>query len=52
MHIQIKYQGVLQMYNGLDIKQTQYYIKIHCGTYICKALGNNSHLIVNAKARN
>jgi hypothetical protein len=49
MHILIKYQGILQMYNGLDIEQTRYYIKLHCGTYIRKALGNHSHLVANAR---
>ncbi len=51
MRIPIKYQGILQMYNGLDIEQTRYYIKIHCGTYLRKALGNNSHLVTNSKLR-
>ena len=51
MRIRIKYQGQLQMFNGMDIVQTRYYIKIHCGTYLRKALGNHSHLVADAKSK-
>lgn len=51
MRIRIKYQGQLQMFNGMDIVQTRYYIKIHCGTYLRKTLGNHSHLVADAKSK-
>ena len=34
LRIRIKYLGILQMFNGMDILQTKHYIKIHCATYI------------------
>jgi len=51
MRIRIKYQGQLTMFNGMDIVQTRHYIKIHCGTYLRKALGNHSYLVANAKSK-
>jgi len=38
LRIRIKYLGVLTMFNGMDITQTQYYIKIHCTTYLNKII--------------
>jgi hypothetical protein len=32
----IKRQGLLDMFNGVDVVQTRYYIKIDCHTYIDK----------------
>ena len=32
----IKRQGLLHMYNGIDVTQTRHYIKIDCYTYISK----------------
>jgi hypothetical protein len=49
--IHIKYQGHLQMLNGMDIVQTRDYIKIHCGTYLRKALGNHRDLIADTKSK-
>ena len=34
LNIPIKRQGLLDMYNGIDITQTKHYIKISCHTYI------------------
>jgi deoxyuridine 5'-triphosphate nucleotidohydrolase len=51
MRIRIKYQGQLTMFNGMDIVQTRHYIKLHCGTYLRKALGNHSYLVANAKSK-
>ena len=35
-NIPVKQQGLLDMYNGIDILQTRDYIKISCHTYINK----------------
>ena len=51
LRIRIKYQGQLTMFNGMDIVQTHDYIKLHCGTYIKKALGNHSNLVTDAKTK-
>ena len=51
MRIRIKYQGQLTMFNGMDIVQTRHYIKLHCGTYLRKALGNHGYLVANAKSK-
>jgi hypothetical protein len=32
----IKQQGLLDMFNGIDVTQTKHYIKIDCHTYINK----------------
>ncbi len=32
----VKRQGLLDMYNGIDVTQTRHYIKIDCHTYISK----------------
>ena len=34
--IPMKHQGFLDMYNGIDVIQTQHYIKILCSSYITK----------------
>ena len=36
LKIPLKRQGYLDMYNGIDILQTRYYIKINLTTYIDK----------------
>ncbi len=36
LKIPIKQQGYLDMYNGVDVTQTRYYIKINVKTYINK----------------
>ena len=36
LSIPMKRQGLLDMYNGIDVVQTQHYIKILCSTYINK----------------
>ncbi len=36
MRIPIKLQGIITRYNGVDIKQTQHYMKISCEKYIRK----------------
>jgi hypothetical protein len=36
LKIPIKRQGYLDMYNGVDVHQTRYYIKINLKTYINK----------------
>jgi hypothetical protein len=51
MRIGIKYQGQLTMFNGMDIVQTRHYIKLHCGTYLRKALGNHSYLVADARSK-
>jgi hypothetical protein len=43
--IQIKNQGIITMFNGMDIIQSQYFIKIHCGTYLYKTLKNQGWLL-------
>jgi hypothetical protein len=47
----IKYQGKLEIFNGMDILQAKHYIKMHCGTYLWKALGNHTYLLENAKSK-
>jgi hypothetical protein len=34
LRIRIKYLGILTMFNGMDVSQSQYYLKIHCTTYL------------------
>ena len=41
LSIEIKYLGLLQRFNGVDIDQTSEYIKIHCTTYIDKILSEH-----------
>jgi hypothetical protein len=36
LKIPIKHQGYLDMYNGIDVHQTRYYIKINLATYLSK----------------
>ena len=36
LSIPMKRQGLLDMYNGIDVCQTRYYVKISCETYIGK----------------
>ena len=36
LSIPMKRQGLLDMYNGIDVVQTQHYIKLSCTTYINK----------------
>jgi hypothetical protein len=38
LKIPIKRQGYLDMYNGVDVHQTCYYIKINLATYVTKSL--------------
>jgi hypothetical protein len=38
LRIRIKYLGVLKMFNGMDITQTKYYIKLHCTSYITRII--------------
>jgi hypothetical protein len=38
MKVKIKHQGQLKLFNGMDIEQTKYYIKISCKTYFMKIL--------------
>jgi hypothetical protein len=37
------WQGFLDMYNGVDVLQTQHYIKISCTSYITRYARNTSH---------
>jgi hypothetical protein len=37
----VKRQGLLDMYNGIDVLQTQHYVKIDCHTYISKFCTKN-----------
>jgi hypothetical protein len=34
--IRIKYLGILTMFNGMDVSQSQYYLKIHCTTHLTR----------------
>jgi dUTP pyrophosphatase len=36
VRISIKHLGLLTLFNGMDILQTKYYIKLHCATYLAK----------------
>jgi hypothetical protein len=45
LRIEIKNQGILTMFNGMDIVQSRYFIKIHCGIYITKALKNHGWIL-------
>jgi deoxyuridine 5'-triphosphate nucleotidohydrolase len=38
LRIRIKYLGVLKLFNGMDITQTKYYLKLHCTTYLTKII--------------
>jgi hypothetical protein len=42
LSIPLKRQGLVTLYNGLDILQTQNYIKVSCKTYINRV--SNIHL--------
>ena len=42
MKIEIKDLGILKRYNGVDIDQTQDYIKLHANTYLDKILLGHS----------
>jgi len=42
MRISIKHLGLLTLFNGMDILQTKYYIKIHCATYLAKIRTNHN----------
>jgi hypothetical protein len=36
LHLPIHILGEVTRYNGMDIKQTRHYVKIHCNKYITK----------------
>jgi len=38
LRIRIKYLGALKMFNGMDITQTKYYIKLNCTSYITRII--------------
>ena len=38
MSAPLKREGLIHRFNGIDVRQTQDYIKIHCSTYINKIL--------------
>jgi len=42
MGINIKHLGLLNLFNGMDILQTKYYIKIYCATYLAKIRNNHN----------
>ena len=46
LHLQkpIKHLGVLEMYNCLDISQTNIFIKVNCATYLQKGLQSHGLL--------
>ena len=45
MSIQIKVLGVIDRFNGMDVSQTKWYVKLHNKTYIRKILENKQHLL-------
>ena len=47
MSIEIKYLGLLTRFNGVDIDQTQKYIKISSTTYINKVLSEHDWIDTN-----
>ena len=47
MSISLKQQGLLNMYNGINIVQTKHYIKLDCYSYInkfCEKYINRKHV--------
>jgi hypothetical protein len=50
MRIPIKLQGIITRYNGVDIHQTQYYIKITCEKYIRKLIAKHKWLTTESAA--
>jgi hypothetical protein len=43
----IRRQGLLDMFNGVDVVQTKHYIKIDCHTYIDKFCGKHLNTWMN-----
>lgn len=42
MRISIKNLGLVTLFNGIDVLQTKYYIKIFCATYLAKVQKNHN----------
>jgi hypothetical protein len=38
MRIEVKHLGIFTRFNGMDIHQTEYYVKITCEKYLTKML--------------
>jgi len=49
LRIRIKYLGVLKMFNGMDITQTKYYIKLHCTLYITRIIQQHQWTEISTK---
>jgi hypothetical protein len=47
MRISIKNLGLVTLFNGMDILQTKYYIKLFCSTYLAKVQKNHNWLSTN-----
>jgi hypothetical protein len=41
LSIPVKNQGLIEWYNGVDIEQTKYYVRLHATTYFNKMLKNH-----------
>mmetsp|Transcript_14552 Transcript_14552/g.20797 ORF Transcript_14552/g.20797 Transcript_14552/m.20797 type:complete len:1557 (+) Transcript_14552:1335-6005(+) len=41
LSIPVKDQGLIEWYNGIDIEQTKYYVRLHATTYFHKMLQNH-----------
>jgi hypothetical protein len=47
MRIEVKHLGLIDRFNGLDIQQTRYYVKITCEKYLNKMIRGHKALLKN-----
>ena len=47
LSIPVKDQGIIEWYNGIDVEQTKYYIRLHATTYFNKMLKNHGWFDTN-----
>ena len=50
MRIEVKHLGLIDRFNGMDIKQTRFYIKITCEKYLQKMIKGHEDLIKHVPA--
>jgi hypothetical protein len=47
MRIEVKHLGLIDRFNGLDIQQTRYYVKVSCEKYLKKMIRGHADLLKN-----
>ncbi len=45
MRIEVKHLGLINRFNGMDVHQTRYYVKITCENYLYKMIKSHDWLI-------